>query len=367
LSSLIDYRADLSTGQQLSLLDLPTISAEAGEKTSVLFWGFDKDIFHSLKERKVLSCLDYWIITDSITAAGPEYAYRARIDPAAVFAKFQPEYVVILIDLDVEFIVMPMSRATGIYDRLIQHYRFSPSQIFVHHRFWGTPEHPQDAAYFEANQKIAGIPGGMFIQEQLYESIEYLCRANIPGDFAEFGVWKGRSLYYIAWLTKRLSTMSRQVLGFDTFAGFGDQEDHDHFMDSPFAGHSEYVKQGNDQKERIYADTSREAVAHLLTDFDNIELIEGDIRETIKTVEGRQLALAFFDMDDYSPTKAALKIAYDALQPGGVMIHDHFAVNTLLRGACYGQRVAMLEFLEEHPMFTLGNSNVFIKPPSSDA
>jgi predicted O-methyltransferase YrrM len=235
----------------------------------------------------------------------------------------------------------------------------------VHEWFWGLKEPPVGKAYFEASERIAAIPGGMFIPTELYESLKYIFDADIPGDIVEYGVWKGRSLYFIAWLTQKLSKRPRKILGFDTFAGFGDSasDANDHFMGSAFAKHSKYARLSGDSK--IYTDTSREAVAHLMRDFDNVELVEGDIRDTISTVEGRQLALAFFDMDDYSPTAAALEMTYQSLQPGGVMIHDHFSTPTLLRGACYGQRIAMKKFLATHPMFTLCNSNTFLKPPHS--
>ncbi len=44
-------------------------------------------------------------------------------------------------------------------------------------------------------------------------------------------------------------------------------------------------------------------------------------------------------------------------------MHDHFTFSSLIYGACAGQRIAMVEFLEEcrPKLFQLAGTNVFMK------
>jgi hypothetical protein len=57
---------------------------------------------------------------------------------------------------------------------------------------------------------------------------------NVPGDIAEFGVWQGHSLLTWANLLEIFCSTdrSKQVFGFDTFAGFGEFTSEDGLEDS---------------------------------------------------------------------------------------------------------------------------------------
>jgi hypothetical protein len=46
-----------------------------------------------------------------------------------------------------------------------------------------------------------------------------ISKENIRGDFIEFGVWKGFSLLWIAYLSRRLGLFSRKIVGIDSFRG----------------------------------------------------------------------------------------------------------------------------------------------------
>lgn len=94
--------------------------------------------------------------------------------------------------------------------------------------------------------------------------------------------------------------------------------------------------------------------------IERIELVAGDIYETITQLPDDPIALALFDMDDYTPTKVSLEPTYEKLSNNGVFILDHFTYDTI-GGFCVGQRLAMLEFLEAHKMFNLTSSNMFFK------
>jgi hypothetical protein len=168
------------------------------------------------------------------------------------------------------------------------------------------------------------------------------------------GVYQGWSLYFICSVLRELEGPSeRQVLGFDSFEGFEQGHERDAFCDYQ----TSLGKTGWD----FYKDTSVALCEKNLGAFGNCELIEGNIRDTVRQLEGRRIALALFDMDDYSPTQRALDTVYRNLERGGVIIHDHYSFETICEGACIGQRLAMQEFLQRHAMFHLSGTNVFMK------
>jgi Macrocin-O-methyltransferase (TylF) len=53
----------------------------------------------------------------------------------------------------------------------------------------------------------------------LYKSVEYIVSANLEGDFAETGVWRGGSCMLIAETLLALGSSSRRIFLFDTFTG----------------------------------------------------------------------------------------------------------------------------------------------------
>jgi hypothetical protein len=53
----------------------------------------------------------------------------------------------------------------------------------------------------------------------LYESVKYIIKNDIPGDFVECGVWRGGSAMVMAMTLKKLSVTDREIYLFDTFEG----------------------------------------------------------------------------------------------------------------------------------------------------
>ena len=53
----------------------------------------------------------------------------------------------------------------------------------------------------------------------LYKAVEYVCSHNIPGDFAECGVWRGGSCMLMAKTLLRCKDTERKIYLYDTFTG----------------------------------------------------------------------------------------------------------------------------------------------------
>jgi len=151
---------------------------------------------------------------------------------------------------------------------------------------------------------------------ELYRSI-----INLPGDVAEFGVYKGAS--FIRWCTFRSmleSASSRRILGFDAFGKFPRQGD---LADQSFVEGFEATGGDGIPKEQLQGSLS-------IKGFHNVELIAGDVCSTLPAyVESRpesKFALVHVDVDVYEPTRVILEQIYDRIVPGGLIVFDDYAI-----------------------------------------
>lgn len=130
-------------------------------------------------------------------------------------------------------------------------------------------------------------------------------QSQLPGDFAEVGVFRGGSARFLC--EGKGDTTLRL---FDTFAGLpaGSEEDGGVFRENQYA-------------------CSRPAVENYLKEYENIEYYEGlfpDSTEGVEEVQQAQYSLAHFDVDLYEGTLACLEFFYPRMVTGGVMItHDY--------------------------------------------
>lgn len=136
--------------------------------------------------------------------------------------------------------------------------------------------------------------------------VERLKKANVPGSFAELGVYKGDSASII-----HLMDPSRKFHLFDTFEGFQQKDlDVENGKAATYTVHN-------------FADTSIERVKQKLVS-DKFIFHKGYFPETTEDVINEKFALVNMDADLYNPTKAGLEFFYPQLSPGGVIIvHDY--------------------------------------------
>jgi len=137
--------------------------------------------------------------------------------------------------------------------------------------------------------------------------LERIRKAEIPGDLAELGVYKGESARIIHAISPE-----RKLHLFDTFGGFQP----DDLLDETGTA-ATYTP-------RNFADCSAQGVQDLLGASENIVIHQGHFPESTKNLGEISFALVNIDADLYRPTRAGLEYFYPRLSPGGVIIvHDY--------------------------------------------
>jgi len=172
---------------------------------------------------------------------------------------------------------------------------------------------------------------------------------EIPGDIAELGVFRGLGLFTWANLLESycIGDRTKTVYGFDNWLGFTD-----------------FSPQDGDRDENLNKVTGGFSPADFKTElleaidiFDKdrfipwkkrLELIDGDIGETVPDFVGRnpgvRFSLIHFDCDLYRPTKIALECLWPRLSRGGLMLFDEYAI----RG-WPGETAAVDEYFADKP------------------
>jgi len=175
----------------------------------------------------------------------------------------------------------------------------------------------------------------------LYKSVEYIVAANIPGDFAETGVWQGGSCMLIAETLIALGDRSRRIFLFDTFEGHPKPAERDVDLWGNRAIDEWRCTVGEDSHGN-WAYVSLEDVQTNLTrtgyPADRLVFVKGLLEDTAADASSLEnLALLRLDTDWYASTKAALEHLYQRLVQGGILIVDDY-------GHYKGQQQAVDEY-----------------------
>ena len=146
---------------------------------------------------------------------------------------------------------------------------------------------------------------------------------NIPGDFVECGVGRGRSLIMLLSLV-RAEQNGRKVWAFDSFQGFPtpSPEDINREWDN-----SACINEGN------WNDTSVLGLRDMLLRngfneqflSDHLVIVPGFFENTMERFTGDEIALLHVDVDLYSSYITALEVLYPKVKIGGVIAFDEYA------------------------------------------
>jgi hypothetical protein len=148
---------------------------------------------------------------------------------------------------------------------------------------------------------------------------------QLPGEFAETGVYQGGSALLLA---QTLQDTSKKFYLFDSFKGLPEPDlNHDRFFQQ-----GEYAAPLETVKERL------RGVSHL------VDVREGWIPGTFAGLEDKQYAFAHVDVDLYQPTLDSCRYFYPRLTPGGVMLFDEYGFSS-----AHGEKVAVDEFFADKP------------------
>lgn len=170
----------------------------------------------------------------------------------------------------------------------------------------------------------------LFINE-IYEYIK-----DIPGVIMEFGVWWGQNLVLFENLRAihEPFNQTRRVIGFDTFCGYKSFSEQDQKgKEGSFTSFSNVVKEGGYSVSENYREYLEELIAahegtNVLGTVKKHSLVEGDVVETVPAFFEEHpetvVALAYFDLALYKPTKTCLESIRPYLVPGSLIILDEF-------------------------------------------
>jgi Macrocin-O-methyltransferase (TylF) len=159
----------------------------------------------------------------------------------------------------------------------------------------------------------------LYINE-LYQEI-----IKIPGVVLEFGVWWGQNMVLFEALRAIYEpyNYTRRVIGFDTFSGYTAPSDKD--------GNSEYVAEGAYSLTEQYEEFLTELLEYhqqenSMAHIKRYELVKGNAATTINEYLEKNpetiIALAYFDLQLYEPTKKCLEAIRPHLTRGSVIAMD---------------------------------------------
>jgi hypothetical protein len=187
--------------------------------------------------------------------------------------------------------------------------------------FVSSPLPPEDLLFNLGMFIRSSLLVKFIVMNDLYERI-----TGIPGAIVEFGTWWGQNLVLFENLRAIHEPFNKQrtIVGFDTFSGYtaASAQDKDsrvweeHSYSTP-KGYRDYLAK------LLEVHEGNNVLGHVRNRH---QLVEGDVEKTAPAYfeehPGIVVALAYFDMGLYRPTRAALAAIKPHLLPGSVILLD---------------------------------------------
>jgi predicted O-methyltransferase YrrM len=131
----------------------------------------------------------------------------------------------------------------------------------------------------------------------------------VEGGYAEFGTYRGGCAYML--LATGCVPSDRRLFLFDTFYGHPPELINEAERAAGLDG--------------AHEDTSVEYVAGRLAPWrDQIEIVAGDVIETLQHTDTGRLAFVHMDLNLAKPTQVALEYVYPRLSPGAIIVFDDY-------------------------------------------
>ena len=131
---------------------------------------------------------------------------------------------------------------------------------------------------------------------------------NIKGDYIEFGIFKGKSLYHSIKVAKKLKLYNETTFwGLDSFKGFP-VENHDFYTSENFK-------------------SSKKTVEKFFSKYDRTNIIEGFFDQTLKSeplINIPNISFAFVDCDIYESASQVFQFLKPRMENGGFIMIDDF-------------------------------------------
>lgn len=187
---------------------------------------------------------------------------------------------------------------------------------------------------------------GSYLVKFLVLNDLYVRIKDIPGDIFEFGTRFGHNMVVFENLRAIYEPFNktRKIIGFDTFEGYRNFSDKDVkgevFSEETYTTFEDYESY---LRKLLEIHEQNNVLGHI---HGNHSLIKGDVTETapgyFKEHPESVVALAYFDMGLYNPTKAALDAIKPHLIPGSVILLDEFTWSE-----APGEAIAFKEIFKE--------------------
>jgi len=143
---------------------------------------------------------------------------------------------------------------------------------------------------------------------QIYKIWNNIKLDSIKGDYIEFGIFKGKSLYHSVKTAKKINAEKNITFwGLDSFEGF------------PVENH-EFYKAKNFK-------ASKSKVKNSFNKYKNVKIIDGYFEDTLSSDELQNIeniSFAFIDCDIYESAQVAFKFIKSKMTKGGFIMIDDF-------------------------------------------
>lgn len=185
------------------------------------------------------------------------------------------------------------------------------------------------------------------IQNRRWTAVEemgdYLVGAQVPGDYCEFGLYRGHTFQYAARLLGPALPEMR-FIGFDSFEG----------LPAPVGIDSVngYTSNFSEGEFAVSLDDVKRTVAAAGTDMSKVAFVKGWFNETLNDNTARDIGLthvaaAWIDCDLYESTVPVLEFLTKRLSEGSILLFDDWRV--FRNRPDRGQQLACREWLERNP------------------
>ena len=166
----------------------------------------------------------------------------------------------------------------------------------------------------------------------LIDAVRYCVGREIPGDFAECGVWRGGSVLAMILTLQELGVEDRDIHLFDTFEGMTAPTEHDISPIDPPALADWREAETSDERpwawlygaEHFSEGQVKETVLATGYPAERLHFVKGPVEETLPAHAPERLALLRLDTDWYESTRHELEHLYPRLPDGGVLIVDDY-------------------------------------------
>lgn len=172
---------------------------------------------------------------------------------------------------------------------------------------------------------------------------------RIMGDIVECGIGRGRSLSIISCLNYLLDKEEggqRKIYGYDSFEGFPEPTKEDKSPRNPKKGEWASSPSGKYKYTKEFITDVISASGVPINEM-KIDLIKGYFSESLKTHPDRPIAILHLDGDLYQSYMDPLKLLYDKVGIGGVIIFDDFLFEKGEKEDFPGARCAVMDFFKD--------------------